>query len=124
MGKIIFLFFFLIYDLHFIQSTGEVIDFMIQQNLKDVKGKKINEGLILTDVINENNTTLVYVSTAENKEYADFYKNNQSKSSLINQSPNALSKTAVKYNIIVKWKYYFNNDKILELTVHPREWNK
>ena len=35
-----------------------------------------------------------------------------------------LDETAVKYNIIVKWKYYFNNDKILELTVHPREWNK
>ena len=96
---------------------------MITSGLKEMKGKEF-DGLILTNSINENNTTLVYILNPINQASADFYKNNQTKANFINQSPNALSRRAKKSGIIVKWIYYYNNEKILEISVHPREWNE
>ena len=123
MKKLFILFIFFFNYTIYSQSRGEIIDYMITSGLKEMKGKEF-DGLILTNAINENNTTLVYILNPINKESADFYKNNQTKTSFINQSPNALSRRAVKSEIIVKWRYYYNNEKILEISVHPKEWNE
>ena len=42
---------------------------------------------------------------------------------VIAASPNSFTKRAKSSKIIAKWRYYYNNEVILELTVYPNEWN-
>ena len=81
------------------------------------------KGVIAMELLNENNTTLVFQYKFSNKEVADNYKANKTKALLIAASPNIFSKRVKSLDIIVKKRYYYNNKIILEITVYPNEWN-
>ena len=104
------------------QTKGDIIDRMINGvGFKSIKGIEQN-GAILSDAINENNT-LVYIYKVVNKESVNAFRNYQSKQNFINQSPNSLSRLAKKYNFICKWRYYYKNKIFLEIKLSPPEWN-
>ena len=105
------------------QSKAEIINSSIL-SIKKYVGQTDPNGMIITDAINENNTTLVYIYKAPSKELADFYKTSQSNQSLIDMSPNSLSKQAKKNGIIIKWRYYYNNKIYSENIIYPNEWNE
>ena len=103
------------------QSRSDIINAYVQ-SVEEYIGVE-EDGLIGMKAINENNDTMVYQYKCSNKQVADYYKANGTKALLIAASPNGFSKMVKSYEIIAKWRYYYNNEIILELTVYPNEWN-
>ena len=87
-------------------------------------GTELN-GLIMLEALNENNSALVYQYKVVDDLVANDFKNNRFnyKKSVVDQSPNELSKVAIEANLIIKWRYFYKNKIILEIVVFPNEWN-
>ena len=78
-------------------------------------------GIYIRDAYKEGNKTIVYDVNITKKSTADIFKNQQTKENLILNNI-ALGSTAFKYNIIVKYVYYFNDSVIKSFTIMPYEW--
>ena len=87
-------------------------------------GTELN-GLIMLEALNENNSALVYQYKVVDDLVANDFKNNRFnyKKSVVDQSPNELSKVAIEANLIIKWRYFYKNKIILEIVVFLNEWN-
>ena len=103
------------------QSRSDIINAYVQSS-EQIIGVEEN-GLIGMKLINENNNTIVYQYRCSSKKVADYYKFNGTKEILILSSPNDFTRRLKSYKIIAKWRYYFNNKVVKELTVYPNEWN-
>ena len=121
MRKTLYILVFLLSLNFYGQSRSDIINAYIQ-SVEEYIGVE-EGGLIGMKAINENNDTMVYQYKCSNKQVADYYKANGTKSLLIAASPNSFTKRAKSSKIIAKWRYYYNNEVILELTVYPNEWN-
>ena len=84
-----------------------------------------SNGVLGLKAINENNSALVYQYEISDDKVANNFKNGSInyKKIVIGQSPNKLSKVAVKADIIIKWRYFYKNKIIKEIIVYPNEWN-
>ncbi len=127
MRKLLYTLVFLLSLNFYGQSRSDIINVFVQTVEEDI-GVRMPKtiaggGLIGMKAINENNNTIIYQYRCSNKQVADYYKANGTKSLLIGASPNSFSKRAKSSEIIAKWRYYYNNEIILELTVYPNEWN-
>ena len=121
MRKILYTLVFLLSLNFYGQSRSDIINAYVQ-SVEEYIGVE-EDGLIGMKAINENNDTMVYQYKCSNKQVADYYKANGTKALLIAASPNSFTKRAKSSKIIAKWRYYYNNEIILELTVYPNEWN-
>ena len=99
-----------------------------------VKGARTNigtvdnvNGIIMQNIFNEANEAIVYEIKLTKKETADIFRDYQSKEQLILQDKQlgkkGISSGVIKHNIVVKYRYYYNNIIIKSLTVMPNEWN-
>ena len=107
------------------QSTGDVIDIMVEAQKGYIGYEK--DGMIGMELLNENNTTLIYQYNILREDIAkdliddiDTYKENLKKTNIT--SFKKLSKTARDHNIIVKWRYFYDGKIIMEIVVYPNEW--
>jgi len=126
MKKILYILVFLLSLNFYGQSRSDVINIFVKGSEQDVGSyvQTIEEGgLINMKMLNENDNTVVYQYRCSNKQVADYYKANGTKALLIAASPNGFTKRVKSLEIIAKWRYYYNNEIILELTVYPNEWN-
>ena len=105
------------------QTNVQVLEKMVEA--ANIYEGTESSGVLGLKAINENNSALVYQYKISDDEVANNFKNGSInyKKIVIDQSPNKLSKVAVKANIIIKWRYFYKNKIIKEVIVYPNEWN-
>lgn len=106
------------------QTNVGILNEMVNYVNMYMDGTELN-GLIMLEALNENNSALVYQYKVVDDLVANDFKNNRLnyKKSVVDQSPNELSKVAIEANLIIKWRYFYKNKIILEIVVFPDEWN-
>ena len=109
------------------QSKADYINAMVKGARTNIGTVDNVNGIIMQNIFNEANEAIVYEIKLTKKETADIFRDYQSKEQLILQDKqlgkNGVSSAAIKHNIVVKYRYYYNNNIIKSLTVMPNEWN-
>tara|TARA_Y100000991_G_scaffold212784_1_gene197457 strand:+ start:94 stop:468 length:375 start_codon:yes stop_codon:yes gene_type:complete len=105
------------------QSKADYINQLVKIGKTQMIGTDIGGGMFLINVLNENDTSFVYVYNTSNEEVFKHYKSIISEQYFINQSPTKYSKLVKKQKIIAKWRFLYNNEMFAEVTVYPGEWN-
>ena len=126
MKKLILLLFTLIINLNInAQTDVRALELMVEGANSLVNGDK-SSGVLGLRAFNENNSALVYQYKILKEEIANNFKNssfNYKNYIINNESLKTLSEQAIKANVIVKWRYFYNDNMIKEIIVYPNEWN-
>ena len=109
------------------QSKADNINAMVKGARTTIGTVDELNGIVMQNIFNESNEAIVYEIKLTKKETADIFRNYQSKEQLILQDKQlgkkGVSAFVIKHNIVVKYRYYYNNSIIKSLTVMPNEWN-
>ena len=109
------------------QSKADYINTMVKGARTNIGNVDNVNGIIMQNIFNEANEAIVYEIKLTKKETADIFRDYQSKEQLILQDKQlgkkGVSSFAIKHNIVIKYRYYYNNNIIKSLTVMPNEWN-